>query len=107
MNWEAKAKPEGKKIIQTARNDGRSTLLEHEAKRLFAIHDAPVLADFLAKTAEEAVEIAKKIGGDVVLKIVSPDILHKSDAGGVRIKLRTEKEIRRAFDEIMENAPEF
>ena len=90
-----------------AREDGRSALLEHEAKKLFAIHGAPVPADFLAQTANEAVEIAKKSGGDVVLKIVSPDILHKSDAGGVRIKLRTEKEIHRAFDEIMENVRNF
>jgi len=82
-------------------------LLENEAKRLFAIHGAPVPADFLAKTAAEAVDTAKKIGSDVVLKIVSPDILHKSDAGGVRIKLRTEKEIRKAFDEIMKNVRNF
>jgi acetyltransferase len=107
LNWEAKAKPEGKKIIQIARNDDRSTLLEHEAKRLFAIHGAPVSADFLSQTAKEAVEIAKKIDKDVVLKIVSPDILHKSDAGGVRINLRTEKEIREAFDEILENAHKY
>jgi len=107
LNWEAKAKPEGKKIIQTVRNDGRSALLEHEAKRLFAIHDAPVPADALAQTAKAAVAIAKNIGSEVVLKIVSPDILHKSDAGGVRLKLGTEKEIRRAFDEIIENARNF
>jgi len=107
LNWGAKAKPEGKKIIQTVRQDGRRTLLEHEAKRLFAIHGAPVPADFLAQTAKEAVELAKKIGSNVVLKIVSPDILHKSDAGGVRLKLRTEKEIHRAFDEIMENVRNF
>jgi len=107
LNWGVKARLEGKKIIQTARKDGRSSLLEHEAKRLLAIHGALVPEDFLAKTADEAVEFAKKIGGDVVLKIVSPDILHKSDAGGVRIKLRTEKEIREAFDEIIKNALAF
>ncbi|MGB9436845.1 MAG: acetate--CoA ligase family protein [Desulfobacterales bacterium] len=107
LNWKAKAKSEGKKIIQIARKEGRRVLLEHEAKRLFAIHGAAVPADFLAQTADEAVEIAKTIGSDVVLKIVSPDILHKSDAGGVRIKLRTGKEIHRAFDEIIENVRNF
>ena len=107
LNWEAKAKAEGKKIILNARAEGRSSLLEHEAKRLLAIHGAPVPATFLAQTAEEAVEIAKKIGSDVVLKIVSPDILHKSDVGGVRIKLGSEKEIHRAFDEIMDNVRNF
>ena len=107
LNWEAKAKPEGKKIIQAARDEGRTSLLEHEAKRLFTIHGATVPPNFLAQRAREAVEIAKKIGDDVALKIVSPDILHKSDAGGVRLKLRTEKEIRRAFGEIMANAREY
>ncbi len=107
LNWEAKAKPEGKRIIRVARNDGRGTLLEHEAKRLFAIHGAPVPADALAQTAREAVAMAKNIDNEVVLKIVSPDILHKSDAGGVRLKLGTDEEIQRAFDEIMENARNF
>jgi len=58
----------------------------------------------VAQTEDEAVEIAQKIGQEVVLKIVSPDILHKSDAGGVRINLKTEKEIRSAFKEISKNA---
>ena len=107
LDWEAKAKPEGKKIIQAARTDGRQALLEHQAKRLFALHGAPVPAEFVARTAAEAVEIAQKIGSDVVLKIISPDILHKSDAGGVRIALRTEEEIQRAFEEITANAHNF
>jgi acetyl coenzyme A synthetase (ADP forming)-like protein len=102
--WGARAKPEGETIIQAVREDGRRALLEYEAKRLFALHGAPVSGDLLAKTADEAAEIAAKAGGDVVLKIVSPDILHKSDAGGVRVKLHTQKEVRRAFKEIIRNA---
>jgi acetyltransferase len=107
LNWGAKARPEGRKIIEAARQDGRKALLENEAKRLFAIHGAPVTKDVLAGTADEAAEIAKKMDTAVVLKIVSPDILHKSDAGGVKIKLRTGKEIRNAFSEIMKNAQKF
>jgi len=107
MNWCAKTKSEGKKIIQNARKENRTFLLEYEAKRLLEIHGAPVSKDFLAKTADETVDIAKKIDGEVALKIVSPDILHKSDAGGVRIKLSKEDEIRSAFNEIMENAKRF
>jgi acetyltransferase len=107
LNWGEKAKSDGTKIIQTARKEGRGSLLENEAKRLLAVHGAAVPEDFLAQTADEAIEFAKKIGGDVVLKIVSPDILHKSDAGGVKIKLRTDKEIRKAFDEIIINARDF
>jgi len=104
LTWGEKARPGGQKIIAAVRRDGRRTLLEHEAKELFAIHGAPVSKDLVAQTEDEAVEIAQKIGQAVVLKIVSPDILHKSDAGGVRIKLKTEKEIRSAFKEISKNA---
>jgi acetyltransferase len=107
LNWGAKAKPEGQKIMATARQDGRNALLEFEAKRLFAIHGAPFSGDLVAATADEAVEFAEKIGNEVVLKIVSPDILHKSDAGGVKIKLRTEMEIRQGFEEIIKNAAKF
>jgi acetyltransferase len=107
MNWGAKARPEVQKIIATARREGRRALLENEAKQLFAAHGAPVTKDLLAATADEAVDMAKKIGQEVVLKIVSPDILHKSDAGGVKIKLRTDKEIRGGFGEIMKNAQQF
>ena len=107
MNWGAKAKPEGKKIIETVRKENRKFLFEHEAKLLLKIHGAPVSNDVLAETADEAVKIAKKIASPVALKIVSPDILHKSDAGGVKIKLSGEKEIRSAFKEIVENAKKF
>jgi acetyltransferase len=104
LNWGAKAKPEGEAIIRNARGDGRQALLEHEAKRLFALHDAPVSKDLLAKSADEAARIAAKSGGDVVLKIVSPNILHKTEAGGVRVKLHTQKEIRQAYRDIIRNA---
>jgi acetyltransferase len=107
LNWETKAKTEGRQIIRAARKDGHTSLLEHEAKRLFAIHGAPKSTDFLAKTEDEAVEFAEKIGQDVAMKIVSPDILHKSDAGGVRVRLQTEKEVRRAFKEIQKNAKKY
>ncbi len=107
MNWGAKSKSEGKKIIETVRKENRKFLFEHEAKQLLKIHGAPVSSDVLAETADDAVKIAKKIASPVALKIVSPDILHKSDAGGVKIKLSGENEIRSAFKEIVENAKRF
>jgi acetyltransferase len=107
LNWEAKAKPEGRQIIRTARKDGLTSLLEHEAKRLFALHGAPKSGDFLAKTEDEAVDFAKKIGTEVAMKIVSPDILHKSDAGAVRVRVQTKKEVRKAFKEIQKNAKKY
>ncbi|MEA3437709.1 MAG: acetate--CoA ligase family protein [Thermodesulfobacteriota bacterium] len=107
MNWGAKTKSEGKKIIETVRKENRKFLFEHEAKQLLKIHGAPVSRDVLAETADDAVKIAKKIDAPVALKIVSPDILHKSDAGGVKIKLSGENEIRSAFKEIVKNAKKF
>jgi len=107
LNWGEKARPEGQKVISAARRDGRSALLEHEAKELFAIHGAPVTGDRLVQTADEAVEFAQYLAKKVVLKIVSPDILHKSDAGGVRVNLKTEKAIRTAFKEIFINARQY
>jgi acetyl coenzyme A synthetase (ADP forming)-like protein len=107
MNWGAKTKSKGKEIINRAKEENRNFLLEYEAKSLIQLHGAPVSHDYLAKTADEAVSIAENIGGEVVMKIVSPDILHKSDAGGVKLKLRTEGEVRKAFDEIVDNAKRF
>ena len=107
MNWKAKAKPEGDKIIKKAEQEGRHSLLETEAKKLYEIHGAPVPRDCLVQSADEAVQCALELGTDVVLKIVSPDILHKSDAGGVRLKLKTEKDIRAAYREVMKNSKKY
>jgi len=107
LNWKSKAKPEGQQIIQTARKDGRRSLLENEAKQLLGIHGAPKMGDFLAKTADDAAEFAEKIKPDVAMKIVSPDILHKSDAGGVHLGLQTEKEVRTAFQQILKKTKKY
>ena len=107
FDWQDKAKPEGDEIIRKVRDDGRTALLEYEAKKLLRLHGLPVSKDSLAKTAEEAVGFARKTGGPVALKISSPDILHKSDAGGVRINLSSHEEIRDAFDGIMKNAKKY
>jgi acetyltransferase len=103
INWGEKAKPTGIRIIKKALKEGRRFLLEHEAKAILKVHGAPVSRDILAKTPEEAVNASKKIGGKVALKIVSPEILHKSDVGGVKLNLEGEDEIRKAFMDIIEN----
>ncbi len=107
LNWKAKAKPEGNNIIKKATQEDRRSLLEYEAKKLFEIHGAPVSQDWLVQSADEAVECAAKLDTDVALKIVSPDIFHKSDAGGVRIKLGSDKEIRAAYRDIMKNSKKY
>ncbi|MCF2135722.1 MAG: acetate--CoA ligase family protein [Candidatus Thorarchaeota archaeon] len=96
-----------KKIFETARNEGRTFVLENEAKDIMKEYGIPIPPYDTATTADEAVEKAKKIGFPVVLKILSKDILHKSDAGGVKINLKDEQSIREAFNEIMENARKY
>jgi len=107
FNWGDKAVPEGRKIIEKALAEGRSALLEHEAKELLKLQGAPVSLDRLVVNEDEAVEVASELGYNVAMKIVSPDILHKSDAGGVKLKLKNEKEVRDAFNKIMKNAYEY
>lgn len=92
------------KIIQSARADGRDSLTEIEAKEVFAAYGLPVTSTKLAKTEDDAVKLAYEIGYPVVMKIVSPDILHKSDAGGVKVNIKDETGVREAFRTIMKNA---
>ena len=104
FNWGSKTKKEGAAIISNARKEGRGVLLEHEGKELLRLHGAPVSLDRLAENADDAVKIARDLDERVALKVVSPDILHKSDAGGVKLNLKTEDQIKKAFEEIIENA---
>ena len=67
----------------------------------------PLPQSALAKTEQEAVKIAKKIGYPVVLKIASPQIIHKSDAGGVKVNIQNDKDVHSAFKEIIKNAKKY
>ena len=104
LNWEAKAKPEGQQLIDVVYQSGRSALLEAEAKQLLRLHGAAVTSDALATTADAAADAAAAMGGKVVLKISSPDILHKSDAKGVKLNLSGKDQVKKAFREIIRNA---
>jgi len=91
-------------VIDQARADGRNALTEIEAKEVFAAYGLQVTSTVLAKTEAEAVKLAKEIGFPVVMKIVSPDILHKSDAGGVKVNIKDEEGVREAYRTIMTNS---
>lgn len=94
-------------IIEGARKDGRSSLTEPEAKKLFAAYNLPVARTELARTPEEAVKLAHEVGFPIVMKIVSPDILHKSDAGGVKVNIKDDEGVLAAYNTIMENAKKY
>ena len=88
-------------IIDKAKSEGRSILTEVESKQILGEAGIPIAHAQLAATREAAVAAACKIGLPVVLKIVSPDISHKSDVGGVKLNLGSEEEVAAAFDEIV------
>ncbi len=96
-----------KKIFETALHEGRTFVLEHEAKDIMKAYGIPIPPYDTAATEDEAVEKSKAIGFPVVLKILSKDVLHKSDAGGVKLNLKNEEDVRSAFREIMENAKKY
>jgi len=98
---------ETSKIISQVRREGRKVLLETEAKAICMEYQIPVTTFKLAKNEEEAVEFAGQIGFPAVLKIVSPDIIHKSDAGGVMVNLKNSAEVKSAYGIILENAKEY
>ncbi len=91
-------------IIAGARADGRNALTEIEAKQVFTCYGLNVTTTLLSKTEDEAVELANKVGYPVVMKIVSPDILHKSDAGGVKVNVKDDGMVREWYRKIMANA---
>lgn len=91
-------------ILSSIRELGRRELLEHESKQVLAAWDIPTTRVELARDAAEAVKAARELKYPVVMKIASPDIIHKSDAGGVRVGLSSELDVREAFEEITGNA---
>jgi acyl-CoA synthetase (NDP forming) len=88
-------------IIDKAKSEGRTILTEVESKQILGEEGIPIARAQLAATREEAVGAARQIGLPIVLKIVSPDISHKSDVGGVKLNLGSEEEVAAAFDEIV------
>jgi len=107
LDWGSKAVPGAQKIIDSALAEGRNTLLEYEARELFRLQGVPMPDDYLAGSEDEAVKFAEKLGYNVALKIVSPGILHKSEAGGVILNLQNEPAVREAFNKIINSARKY
>lgn len=88
-------------VIEEARKQGRTVLTEIESKEILAEAGIPVAGATLARTPTEAAAAAAQAGFPVVLKIVSPDVAHKSDVGGVKVGLNSPAEVEAAFQEIV------
>lgn len=93
-----------REIIANARAEAGSNLTEVDSKAIFEAYGLPIAKTRLAVSEDEAVRIANEIGFPVVMKIMSPDILHKSDAGGVKVNIKDEAGIREAYNVILANA---
>src|SRR3990170_4432247 len=96
-----------KEILDKALAEGRNALSAPEAKQVADAYGIPTPGEGLAKSAEETAELAERIGFPVVLKIVSPEILHKTDAGGVVVGVKDADAARSAYDEIVANAKKY
>jgi len=92
------------KVIADARAEGREALTELESKQVFAAYGLDITHAKIATSEEEAVTFAEEIGFPIVMKIVSPDILHKSDAGGVKVDVNSVEEVKQFYNEILANA---
>ncbi|MBM3166457.1 MAG: acetyl-CoA synthetase [Chloroflexi bacterium] len=89
------------KIFSQARKEKRTLLTEIESKELLKEAGIPVVEAKLAKTKAEAMALSKKIGFPVALKIISPDVTHKSDIGGVKLGLKNAAQVGKAYSEIL------
>ena len=100
-------KAAAKKIFDRVKKEGRPNLLEEEGQDVLRAYGFPLPKSILAKTENDAVKNAKKIGYPIVMKIASPQIIHKSDAGGVKVNLTSDNEVKSAFKEIVNNAKKY
>lgn len=91
------------KIIAKVRSEGRGSLTEAEGKEIFAAYGIPTPGEALVRCADDAASACDKIGYPVVMKIVSPDIQHKTDVGGVVVGVKDSAEAVAAYNRIMES----
>ncbi|GMR10477.1 MAG: acetate--CoA ligase [Anaerolineae bacterium] len=94
-------------VIQSVREAGRLTIGDFESRDILAAYGFAAPEAELAGSADEALDIARQIGYPVVLKVASPDILHKTDVGGVRVGLQDAADVRDAFDLITYRATRY
>ena len=92
-----------RKIIKRTKEKKLRQLSVLDAEKILKIYQIPIIKSYLARNSDEAIKISQKINQPVVLKIASSDIIHKTDAGGIKGDLKNSKEIKSAFKEIIRN----
>src|SRR5712675_3051746 len=96
-----------RKILDAAKAAGRSSLTAPEGKEVCDAYGIPVPKEGVATSAAEAAKLASGMGFPVVLKIVSPEILHKTEAGGVLVGIKNADEAQKGYDTIIANAKKY
>jgi acetyltransferase len=102
-----KEHPEVKTVFKKAANEQRTNLLETESRNILEIYGMPLPQAALISNVDDIDATGIKIPYPLAMKVVCPDIIHKSDAGGIKLNLKAEKEVRQAFEEIIANACKF
>src|SRR5438132_10224554 len=96
-----------RKILDAVKADKRTSLTAPEGKLVCDAYGIPVPKEGVATSAADAAKLATGMGFPVVLKIVSPEILHKTEAGGVLVGVKSADEVQKGFDTIMANAKKY
>lgn len=96
-----------KKILESVKSEGRKVLMEHEATEIFKAYGIVVPKEGVATSEVEVLKIARHVGYPVVLKIESPDIQHKTDAGAVILNLATAEDILKGYRKVIENSKKY
>jgi acetyltransferase len=94
---------QARKIIARAKQAGLTNLSQTDAMGVLNAYGLPAIKTEFARTRQQAIDLAKKIGLPVAMKIVSPDVVHKTDIGAVKLDLNSEHDVGEAFDEILRN----
>lgn len=93
-------------ILDRAKGDSRDQLSGEESRRVLSAYGIPTMESRLARSAEQAVAAARVVGLPVALKVVSPDVVHKTDVQGVLLDLRTEQEVERGYGDLVDRVRE-
>jgi acetyl coenzyme A synthetase (ADP forming)-like protein len=106
-NFQGNARAEVQKILDLVKAEGRTSLTAPEGKIVCDAYGIPVPKEGVASSAQDATKLAEGMGYPVVMKIVSPDILHKTEAGGVLVGVKSAEEVAKGYDTILANAKKY
>lgn len=88
-------------------SDGKKILTEYESKRILSLYNIPVTKEKLTTSPEQAIKVAEEIGYPIALKVISPQILHKTDAGVIELSIDDPLKLKKAYDTLLKNAKNY